>query len=92
MLHIIASALTRSILDRKDANEQRRYYSGCATGFRDTSRIASSSPTMWKEICLANTAAIIPALDHPLAGHIIGGNLQLRLHVGFLLRTCHQER
>ena len=63
MLHIIASALTRSILDRSDAAEQRRYYSGCATGFRDTSRIASSSPVMWKEICIANTGAIMPALD-----------------------------
>lgn len=63
MLHIIASALTRSILDRSDAAEQRRYYSGCATGFRDTSRIASSSPAMWKEICISNTGAIMPALD-----------------------------
>lgn len=63
MLHIIASALTRSILDRSDAAEQRRYYSGCATGFRDTSRIASSSPEMWREICISNTAAIMPALD-----------------------------
>ena len=63
MLHIIASALTRSILDRTDAVEQRRYYSGCATGFRDTSRIASSSPAMWRDICIANTGAIMPALD-----------------------------
>lgn len=63
MLHIIASALTRSILDRDDPSEQRRHYSGCATGFRDTSRIASSSPEMWKDICLANTPAILPALD-----------------------------
>lgn len=63
MLHIIASALTQSILDRNDAAEQRRNYSGCATGFRDTSRIASSSPEMWREICVANTAAILPALD-----------------------------
>ena len=63
MLHIIASALTRSILDRPDAAEQRRHYSGCATGFRDTSRIASSSPEMWKEICLANYRAILPALS-----------------------------
>ncbi len=63
MLHIIASALTRSILDRTDAGEQRRYYSGCATGFRDTSRIASSSPAMWREICISNTGAILPALD-----------------------------
>ncbi len=63
MLHIIASALTASILDRPDAVETRRHYSGCATGFRDTSRIASSSPEMWKEICMANTGAILPALD-----------------------------
>lgn len=63
MLHIIASALTQSILDRPDAAEQRRNYSGCATGFRDTSRIASSSPEMWREICVANTPAILPALD-----------------------------
>ena len=63
MLHIIASALTRSILDRSDAAEQRRYYSGCATGFRDTSRIASSSPAMWRDICISNTGAIMPALD-----------------------------
>jgi len=63
MLHIIASALTRSILEREDSAEQRRHYSGCATGFRDTSRIASSSPEMWKEICMENTPAILPALD-----------------------------
>ena len=63
MLHIIASALTRSILDREDPREQRRHYFGCATGFRDTSRIASSAPEMWRDICLANTAAILPALD-----------------------------
>ena len=63
MLHIIASALTRSILDRRNATEQRRFYSGCATGFRDTSRIASSSPEMWRDICISNTGAIIPALD-----------------------------
>ena len=63
MLHIIASALTSSILERDDPAEQRRHYAGCATGFRDTSRIASSSPEMWKEICMANSAAILPALD-----------------------------
>lgn len=62
MLHIIASSLTRSILSRDDAAEQRRHYYGCATGFRDTSRIASSSPEMWREVCLENASAILPAL------------------------------
>ena len=63
MLHIIASALTRSILDRTDAREQSLNNYGCATGFRDTSRIASSSPAMWREICMENVSAILPALD-----------------------------
>lgn len=63
MLHIIASSLTRSILSREDAAEQRHHYAGCATGFRDTSRIASSSPAMWKEICMENIPAILPAID-----------------------------
>lgn len=63
MLHIIASSLARSILARNDAVEQRRHYAGCATGFRDTSRIASSSPEMWKEICMENRTAILPALE-----------------------------
>ena len=63
MLHIIASALSQSILDAKDYQAQRRHYAGCATGFRDTSRIASSSPVMWRQICSSNVPAILQALD-----------------------------
>lgn len=61
--HIIASSLTRSILDRENVAELRQHFAGCASGFRDTSRIASSSPEMWQEICLANQEAILPALE-----------------------------
>lgn len=39
------------------------YSEYAAQGLRDTTRIASSSPTMWQEICLANAKNIIQSLD-----------------------------
>ena len=38
----------------------------CATGFRDTTRIASGSPEMWRDIAAANQ----PMIDRALAGLI----------------------
>ncbi len=34
----------------------------CGAGFRDTTRIASSSPEMWRDIALANAGNIVRAL------------------------------
>jgi prephenate dehydrogenase len=34
-----------------------------AGGFRDFSRIASSDPVMWRDICLANRPALMTALS-----------------------------
>jgi prephenate dehydrogenase len=34
-----------------------------AGGFRDTTRIAASSPEMWRDICLTNADALLDALD-----------------------------
>ncbi len=58
--HILASALTVSVLDYGDKNSNFR---GCASGFRDTSRTASSDPKMWREIVELNKNAVLEALD-----------------------------
>ena len=60
--HILALALTEAVLDCKPERLALRY-SGCATGFRDTSRITSSSPSMWREIIENNQPAVCEVLD-----------------------------
>ena len=59
--HLLALALTLSVLDCQNDTEEALRYSGCATGFRDTSRIVSSSPVMWREIISNNQAAVVAA-------------------------------
>ena len=61
VLHLIASSLAISILDAPDAATRLERFRGCATGFRDTSRIASSSPVMWREIIESNAPAVLRA-------------------------------
>lgn len=58
--HILAFALV-AMLGRKD--EQREIFKYAAGGFKDFSRIASSDPTMWQDICLANKQEIIPLIQ-----------------------------
>ena len=62
--HIVASALALTILGSEDPREKMLRDAGCAGGFRDTSRIASSNPVMWREIIEFNTPAILNALDN----------------------------
>ena len=59
--HIIASALVNLVktLDN-DAGYMKTIAAG---GFRDITRIASSSPVMWQQICLENTQNISNVLD-----------------------------
>jgi prephenate dehydrogenase len=49
--HVIAATLVNLVLH--PANPQTQV-GLCATGFRDTTRIASGSPEMWRDIALAN--------------------------------------
>lgn len=59
--HIIASALVNlvSMLD----NDQEYMKTIAAGGFRDITRIASSSPVMWEQICVENSENISNVLD-----------------------------
>ena len=59
--HILASALTISVLGYEDKLDN---FAGCAGGFRDTSRTASSNPVMWKEIIENNREAVLKAMDY----------------------------
>lgn len=59
--HIIASSLVNLIKDTDDENEKMRLLA--AGGFKDITRIASSSPIMWQNICLTNSKSIQSFLD-----------------------------
>ena len=59
--HVLAYALVDTISRTDYVDEIFQFAAG---GFRDLSRIASSDPTMWRDICLENRAAILENLDH----------------------------
>ncbi len=54
--HALAFTLVEMIASREDATE---LFSFAGAGFRDFTRIASSSPEMWRDICLANRDALL---------------------------------
>ncbi|MBK8815196.1 MAG: prephenate dehydrogenase/arogenate dehydrogenase family protein [Methylococcaceae bacterium] len=58
--HVLAFALV-NMLGRKD--EKTEIFKYAASGFKDFTRIASSDPTMWLDICLANKDEIIPLIE-----------------------------
>jgi prephenate dehydrogenase len=58
--HLLAFALV-DMLGHKD--EQTEIFKYAAGGFRDFTRIASSDPLMWKDICAANKNEILPLIE-----------------------------
>lgn len=62
--HVLAYALVDHLAALDDRREIFAYAAG---GFRDFTRIASSSPEMWRDIACANRAALTAALDGYLA-------------------------
>lgn len=59
--HMIAYSLVNSVADMEEAGEDVLGYS--AGGFRDFTRIASSSPEMWADICAMNGEAIVNTIE-----------------------------
>ena len=62
--HLLAFALVDEFASRENADELFAFAAG---GFRDFTRIASSHPEMWRDICVANRQALITELDSYLA-------------------------
>ncbi len=58
--HLMAATLANLVLDPKLPKEQALL---CATGFRDTTRVASGSPEMWRDIAVTNRKQIGRALS-----------------------------
>ncbi len=58
--HLLAYALVDDIAARDNAERLFQY---AASGFRDFTRIAGSSPEMWRDISLANRPALLAELD-----------------------------
>ncbi len=58
--HLAAFALVDELAQRADGDT---YFRFAASGFRDFTRIAGSSPEMWRDIALANREALLAELD-----------------------------
>ncbi|MBU3608635.1 prephenate dehydrogenase [Polynucleobacter nymphae] len=58
--HLLSYALMASVLNSEDADQKLGHV---GAGFKDFTRIAASSPEMWRDICLGNRTAILKELD-----------------------------
>jgi prephenate dehydrogenase len=82
--HMLAFALVDSLARMKGNDEIFRYAAG---GFRDFTRIASSSPVMWRDICIANREALGAIMEsyiqdmHELAETVAQGDGERLLEI-----------
>jgi len=59
--HLLAFSLVNTLTT---LDEKQEIFENAAGGFRDFTRIASSDPSMWQDICLANKDALLENLEH----------------------------
>ncbi len=58
--HMLAFSLVDTLSKMNDKQEIFKYAAG---GFRDFTRIASSSPEMWQDICVANADSLVSVIE-----------------------------
>jgi prephenate dehydrogenase len=83
--HLLAYALVDDIARKPHADLLFQY---AASGFRDFTRIAASSPEMWRDISLANRDALLGELDAYLA-QLSGMRAMLAAHDGAALEGVY---
>ncbi len=59
--HLVASSLVNLVRDSDSETHMMKQLA--AGGFKDITRIASSSPVMWEQICMTNTDNIIQIME-----------------------------
>ena len=59
--HLIAYALVNTVLELQSKDGD--FLSYAAGGFKDFTRVAASSPEMWRDICLANRENLVSAIE-----------------------------
>ena len=62
--HVAAFAMMCAVAELNTGTQDYLAFSGA--GFRDFTRIAASSPEMWKDICLMNRDNLVPMIDRYL--------------------------
>ncbi|MDH3714111.1 MAG: prephenate dehydrogenase/arogenate dehydrogenase family protein [Gammaproteobacteria bacterium] len=58
--HMLAFGLVATLAGMQEEDDIFRYAAG---GFRDFTRIASSDPVMWRDVCIANRDALLEVLN-----------------------------
>jgi cyclohexadieny/prephenate dehydrogenase len=69
--HVAAFALAASLAERLPALDQAGPAAASTTSLRDTTRIAASSPAVWRDIFLENRAHLLP-LARALEAQVVG--------------------
>jgi prephenate dehydrogenase len=97
--HLLAFALVSDLANRPNA---KQLFDFAASGFRDFTRIAGSSPEMWRDISLANKTALlseleayqaeISALQHLLKNEDSEGLQAMFEHASRARQTWQKER